>query len=327
MLLSNMKYAYRILVVFLLVQLGIGKELVFAQKLDSSFAYMADPTMFYENGVYYLSGTYDVDSKSGIRIYYSKSIHSFSKPKTVLALKKGDAYGTSGFWAPQILKSHKEYSMLYVANEHIAIAHSSNILGPYKGLNIPLIQDRKSIDPYVFEDDDGSKYLFHVEFSGGNKIYVARLKEDLSAIVPASDSLCLSAEEAWETKMDKVVEGPTVFKHGGWYYLLYSANHFKSKHYAVGYAVSKTINGPWLKYKGNPVLSLEGTNASGSGHGDIVSGKSHNLYYVFHTHNSDTLIGPRKTAITKIYFKRSKEKGPDELYMDQKNFHYLKMNQ
>ena len=43
-------------------------------------------------------------------------------------------------------------------------------------------------------------------------------------------------------------------KKGDTYYLIYSANHYESKDYAVGYATASSPKGPWTKYSGNPIL-------------------------------------------------------------------------
>ena len=51
-----------------------------------------------------------------------------------------------------------------------------------------------------------------------------------------------------------MAEGPSVLKKEGIYYLIYSANHFESKNYGVGYATSDSPMGPWKKYEENPIL-------------------------------------------------------------------------
>ncbi|WP_082915341.1 glycoside hydrolase family 43 protein [Arachidicoccus ginsenosidimutans] len=285
---------------------------------------MADPTIFYNNGKYYLYGTYDINNSQGIRAFVSDHLKIFKKSDSKLVLRKGEAYGTAGFWAPQIWRQGKIFYMAYVANEHIAIAKSSSLLGPFVSNKQPLIADKKTIDPFVFTDDNGKKYLFHVEFNNGNKIYVAQLKDDFSGIIQSTDSLCLEAELPWEKEMDNVVEGPTVIKHNGWYYLIYSANHFKSKHYAVGYAVSRSVYGPWQKSADNPILSINGTGKPGTGHGDIFFDGKGKMYYVFHTHNSDSTVGPRKTAIVSAHFEKDNS-GADKLIMEQSNMYYLKL--
>jgi beta-xylosidase len=49
-------------------------------------------------------------------------------------------------------------------------------------------------------------------------------------------------------------EGSVAFKNGDTYYLMYSANYFGGKNYAVGYATSKNPLGPYKKADNNPVL-------------------------------------------------------------------------
>lgn len=56
---------------------------------------------------------------------------------------------------------------------------------------------------------------------------------------------CISVTDSWEKKQAKVAEGPSVLKRGDTYYLIYSANHYESKDYAVGYATSTSPKGPW----------------------------------------------------------------------------------
>lgn len=318
----------RILKVILAIALLAGKQSTAQENASlsdtASFMYMADPTIYYKDGKYYLYGTYDIDNSKGIKIYISQQPGIFKESNSRLALRKADAYGTANFWAPQIWQQGKRFYMAYVANEHIGIAESTTPIGPFTGKATPLITDRKTIDPFIFKDNDGKLYLFHVEFSNGNKIYVAQLKNDLSGIYPETDVLCLEALDPWEMKMEHVIEGPTVVKHKDYYYLLYSANHFKSKNYAVGYAISKSIYGPWVRGKNNPILSMDATGLPGTGHGDLFKDEKEKLHYVFHTHNSNSTIAPRKTAIVDLHFETSSNGEPDILIMDQHNVHYIR---
>ncbi|RYY34993.1 MAG: beta-xylosidase, partial [Sphingobacteriaceae bacterium] len=83
---------------------------------------LADPTIFYEKGIYYLYGT---GSPRGFLVYTSTDMKNWSGPagkREGHALIKGDSYGNGGFWAPQIYKQNGKYYMAYTADEHIAIA-------------------------------------------------------------------------------------------------------------------------------------------------------------------------------------------------------------
>jgi xylan 1,4-beta-xylosidase len=298
-----------------------------AQLSDSSIIKLADPAIFYHDNMYYLYGTVGGNSNAGFLVYRSADLQhwTLSTSNHGFALKKGDAFGRSGFWAPQVFGYNGKFYMAYVANEQIAIATSDHPGGPFVQHNkdsLPSIT--KQIDPYVFIDEDGQKYLYHVRLREGNRIYVAKINDDFTAIDTSTLRECIAAEEGWENTENAtwpVAEGPTVFRHRDTYYLFYSANDFRNPDYAVGYATSEHPLGPWKKFMGNPVLNRAVTGTNGTGHGDFFHRKKR-WYYVFHTHNNNSTVAPRKTAIIPVKFKRSK-KDPDKVYFDKNGFRFL----
>jgi len=271
---------------------------------------LADPTIFAYNGTYYLYGTKgDTNIKGeGFLVYTSTDLKHWSKPAGAsdgFAFKKGDGYGDKGFWAPQVFEYNHKFYMAYTANEQIAIASADSPVGPFKNDGKPLASDVKQIDPFVFFDN-GKIYLYHVRLDNGNRIFVAEMENDLSAIKPATLKECIHATMPWEDTENvkwTVTEGPTVFKKNSLYYLLYSANDFRNKDYAVGYATSKSPYGPWKKSTESPFISRENLKQPGTGHGDVFYDKNGAMYYVFHTHFSVTEVAPRKTAIIPISLK------------------------
>jgi len=307
-----------------------------AQKLtdmDSGQIYLADPTIFHHVDTYYLYGTTG-DPKwgknKGFLVYTSKDLIQWSGPKGAkngLSLAMGDSYGEIGFWAPQVFEYKGLFYMAYTANEHIAMATSKSPLGPFvntskEALKAPV----KQIDPFVFFDDDGRKYLYHVRLTQGNRIYVAELQDDLMAIKPETLRECITGELEWENtqKTDwPVTEGPTVLKHKGLYYLIYSANDFRNPDYAVGYAISESPLGPWKKFDKSPIMYKDLVGENGPGHGDVFLDHQGDMQYVLHTHLNDSLTQPRRTAIVKIKF--VEEKGsPDYLVTEKDGFRFLK---
>jgi beta-xylosidase len=280
----------------LFLTLLVAMNAVYAQARKDTIQ-LADPTIFYEDHTYYLYGT---GNPEGFEVYTSGDLEHW-KRHDQLALLMGNSYGDKGFWAPQIFKYRQKYYMAYAADEHIAIAVSDSPLGPFtQRVQQPITEPGKQIDPFIFKDTDGKLYLYHVRLDRGNRIYVARLKDDLSDIDAATLTECIHAEQGWENTEGSnwpVSEGPTVTKFGNLYYLFYSANDFRNIDYAVGCTTSATPFGPWTKYAGNPVLSRKNTLQNGSGHGDLFTGDGGALYYVFHTHSSAITVGRRKTAV------------------------------
>lgn len=299
------------------------------EQVSKQQIFLADPTIFYDKGTYYLYGTHAV--KEGFEVYTSTDLKNWEK-QNQLALSEEDVFGDHGFWAPQVFKFKNKYYMAYTANEHIAIAQSDSPLGPFKQKVQKPVTDPdglKNIDPYVFFDTDGKTYLYYVRLKDGNRIYMAELKDDLSDIKPNTITSCVNAvddPQKWENLANKtwtVTEGPTVLKHNDLYYLFYSGNGFRSIYYALGYAIAKNPEGPWKKYEGNPILDKDMIEENGPGHGDFFQDKTGQYYYVFHTHFSDNKINPRRTALIKGDFKPVKNE-PDKMKMDKNSFYYLK---
>ncbi|GAA4441622.1 glycoside hydrolase family 43 protein [Pontibacter saemangeumensis] len=293
---------------------------------------LADPTVFYHEGTYYLYGTVEGNADQGFEVYISKNLKSWEGRKGAnggFALRKGDVYGTKGFWAPQVFYHQGKFYMAYTANENIAIAESNSPLGPFtQQVKEPLAAPVKQIDPFVFVDEDGKKYLYHVRLKDGNRIYVAEMKDDFSGIKEETLREVIAAEAPWENTANAewpVAEGPTVLKHNGLYYMTYSANDFRNPDYAVGYALSRSPLGPWVKQKSNPIINSKMIGVSGTGHGDFVRDGKGDMFYVFHTHQSDATVGPRKTAIVKARFSENKEGEAHRLIVDPDTFFYPKV--
>lgn len=294
---------------------------------------LADPTLFLYEDTYYVYGTGgkggDVDR--GFLVYSSPDLRKWDGPRGAnqgYSLTREDAFGDWGFWAPQLFHYHDEIYMAYTANENIAIAKSQSPLGPFVEHAV-LTGPTRQIDPYVFFDDDGKIYIYYVRLSTGNKIYVAELNDDLAAIIPGTELLCIQATDVWEDTQQinwKVTEGPTLIKKEGKYYLFYSANHFENRDYAVGYAVSDSPRGPWTKSNQNPILSWGLLGIHGTGHGDFFKDKNNEYNYVFHTHFDNSRVQPRLTALIKGEFSGLTPQGQQTITFSKESFKYLLIN-
>jgi xylan 1,4-beta-xylosidase len=294
--------------------------------------HLADPAILYHKGTYYLYGTSGANANQGFEVYTSRDRKHWQGPRGArqgYALRKGDAFGQANFWAPHVFYHDNKFYMAYAAEERIAIAVSDSPLGPFTQTGkAALAAPVKQIDPFVFIDDDGKKYLYHVRLTQGNRLVVAQMHDDLSGIKPETLQECISAQQPWENTRHArwpVAEGPAILKHKNLYYFVYSANDFRNPDYAVGYAVSESPYGPWEKYAGNPILSRKNLGHKGTGHGDFVRDKKGRLFYVLHTHHSDTKVAPRKTAIIRARFVKNKAGGPDRLVMEEKSFCFPKV--
>jgi len=283
--------------------------------------FYADPTVYFEGGKYYLTGTGGHrGGPSGFSVLESDDLKNWHLPAgatdgVCMIMTKGDqAYGERGFWAPQIFKVDDTYYLSYTANEQTVLTQSKSLLGPYRQKEVaPIDGSEKNIDSFVFKDDDGKYYLYHVRFNNGNYLWVAEFDMDKGKIKPETLKKCFDQTEDWEATPNfesaPIMEGPTVFKLKDKYYLFYSANHFQNIDYAVGYAVADSPYGPWIKQNDSPIIHRSIVGENGSGHGDFFEGPNDQMYYVYHVHFSEDQVSPRRTRIVPVVKEWDAEKG------------------
>lgn len=265
----------------------------------------ADPFILLYNDKYYCYPT--SDSHNGYIVYESDDlIHWTDKGHCLI---KDDVIGEDGFWAPEVTYYKGRFYMAYTADFHIGIAVSDSPLGPFRQEKKGWLIDHRAIDGSFFIDGDRA-YLYYVGYNHpGGPICVTELTPDLMS-VKGEEKVLIRPEEPWELvtsyeyegKTLCVTEGPFMLKHEGKYYLSYSANDYQSPAYSVGYAVSDSPMGDFVKYENNPILIGNG-NVQGTGHHSFTTTKDgKDLICVYHAHNSTTEIHPRMTHISPAAF-------------------------
>lgn len=292
-------------------------EVVFYDNMKGLVADCADPYILNHEGKYYLYGT---GGKKGIRVYQSDDLSAWSEAAGAndgFALDSADVWGSHSFWAPEVYHLNGKFYMFFSVMSRLAIAESDSPLGPFvQKEKKPLHLDVPEIDSHLFIDTDGKKYMYFVRFTGGNEIWMAEMLDDMSGIKEETLTRCFGVSEPWErTKKEpvaRVAEGPFMLKSNDLYYLFYSANHFKSQDYAVGYAVSASPFGPFRKYENNPVLAGDGKNIFGTGHHSFFKANSGQMYIVYHSHKSGKSVQPRTTCLDRCGFEQDGDNKPDK---------------
>lgn len=278
---------------------------------------IADPYVLYHEGTYYLYGTHTEDwpmMQNGIKVYTSTDLVNW-KEQDEWALHRDNSWGENRFWAPEVIEKDGKFYMYYAVEERLAVATSDSPLGPFIQEKMePIHPNTPEIDAHIFTDDDGKQYMYFVRFEGGNVIYAAELNDDMKSIKEDTVTFVMRASQEWEksTKQPSypVNEGAFVIKHKDTYYLTYSANHFESPDYGVGYATAPTPMGPWTKYENNPIMKSN-IVVPGAGHHSLIhSPDGTELFMVYHTHNSTKATEPRKLGIDRVQFV-PQENGPD----------------
>ena len=257
--------------------------------------YTADPSAHVFNGRIYIYPSHDVDGGAAFDDdgghFRMEDYHVFSMDKPFAevidhgcALHVKDVpWAASQMWAPDAAHKDGKYYMFFPAKRpdgifQIGVAVGDQPEGPFTAQPEP-IKGSYSIDPAVFEDDDGAYYLYVGGLWGGqlqkyrNHEYSASNEEpadDEPALGPTigrlTDDLLEYAEPIREIQIldengeplkagdhdRRFFEAPWVHKYNGKYYLSYSTGntHF------LCYAIADNPYGPFT-YTGrilNPVV-------------------------------------------------------------------------
>lgn len=260
----------------------------------------ADPHVIKFEGLYYMYPTTD---GKGYDVFVSKDlVHWEQKPKVF-------TWQYGGAWAPDIFHNKKgdgKFYLYYTVNappegnqkgrKQIGVAVANHPLGPFKDIKI-LVND--SIDAHMFQDDDGSYYLYYAELTGGFKIKVQPMNSPIEKKGEAIE--IIRPTEEWEKISGEVTEGPFMLKRNGIYYLMYSGTGANSPNYGIGYATAKSPLGPFKKYEGNPI-ARRGDRVLGPGHHSVVEGPDGKLWMVYHQKASTNIGWDRFIAIDPLWF-------------------------
>lgn len=217
----------------------------------------------------------------------------------------------------------KENPTNELENFRIGVAVADKPTGPFIEMSDRPLFDPgyPVIDGNIVEDADGRCYLYfsrccykhpvESEVATWAKekgmfneieeswIYGIEISPDLTSVIgepvlilrpPVTNE---DAQVEWESRSvtsgevnRRWTEGSYTFKKGDTFYMMYSANFFGGKNYAVGYATAKEPLGPYTKSADNPVLQKnveKGGTVTGTGHNSItysLDGKQ--MYCIYH---------------------------------------------
>jgi beta-xylosidase len=198
----------------------------------------------------------------------------------------------SNIWAPDVYKATNGTYVMYftgrdpeAGRQCIGYAVGRSPAGPFtnRGTKPFICQGSLGgdIDPAVFRDSNGKTYLLWKSDGNccGMKTYLfsQQLSGDGTKLLGQPAKLDQN-DASWE---GSVVEAPFMWKHGGKYYLFYSANDYASYSYAVGYAACRTPSGPCTDGATNPILS-SACKAAGPGGETIVTDKKGQIWMLYH---------------------------------------------
>lgn len=239
--------------------------------------------------------------------------------------KNGRSFGETDYWAPEVVYHQGKYIMHYSArlkennSLRIGVAYADQPEGPFID-----VFDKKPmfdfgfavIDGHVFFDQDGKIYFYYSKDCSENlyeerhesHIYAVEIDQTLTRLI-GEPKLVIKPEQAWEsiTGPWRWTEGAFVIKQDDLYYMMYSSGFYAATTYAIGYAVSQSPMGPFVKYEQNPILKSIDQVISGPGHNSVFTDDNGQLYIAYHIHsNMKDPSEDRQLVIDKMYIKNQK---------------------
>jgi beta-xylosidase len=259
-----------------------------------------DPFVFHAGDVYYAYGT--GGAFGHLQAARSPDLATWEQLADPLPTRP--AWSSGDTWAPEVVKIGDRYVLYYTAHDPDAAGPDATgaqclsraVADTPQG---PFVDDSKkpfvcqgdlggSIDATYFKDEDDSAYL--IWKNDGNDIrlptrfFIQKLSGDGLSVEGKASDLGVVNDAEWEGTL---IEAPTLLSKDGTYYLFYSANAYNTEFYAVGYATSKKLLGPYKDATENPIVASgaegpDGSSARGPGHQSIVADDDGELWMAYH---------------------------------------------
>jgi len=228
----------------------------------------------------------------GVQIHHSKDlVHWQVIARPLNTVEKLDLRGvpsSGGIWAPA-LTYHDGVFYLMITNVvgrrgvykdlHNYLLTTSDITGEWSQ---PLHLNSSGFDPYLFHDDDGTKWLFNMQwdYRKGKSRFAGVIMQQFSA---EEGKLVGPIHTVATGTSLGVTEGPVVFKRDGWYYMLLAEGGTGWNH-AATLARSRHITGPYEYDPNYPLITTIDTPEQPlqkAGHAGIVETQNGEWYLSF----------------------------------------------
>lgn len=267
--------------------------------------YFADPFVSRRaDGSYVAVGT-EEDAPQGGRVFpvlESTDLRTW-QPRG-RALERVDPGLGDAYWAPEIAEADGAWWMYYsvgrgIQGHHLRVARSDDAFGPYAdtgGVLTP--HERFAIDAHPFLDTDGTRYLYFARDvldaeRPGTHLAVAVMEgmqrfaaPPVPVLAPWADAHIYERDRwmygrTWEWH---TMEGPSVIRRHGRYWMTFSAGAWTGPGYAVTWAVADHPLGPWEPAPDTvPPLLATGGSLTGPGHNSLTIAPDGGDVIVFHS--------------------------------------------
>ncbi len=293
----------------------------------------ADPYILFHNGTYYLyvyMGYAGNNGRDIFSVYTSSNLVDWKYSNVIFQWDAAMYSNVDGktAWSPNMFYNEADglFYLTFAAQgfaadsttRKIYYASSDSPYGPFThdGPLVPVNADIDECDGNIFVGYDGKTYMSYSRYDAGATVWIGEVivKDGVITAVPENSARAVMPDAEWEN--DGVLftcEGGFVWKHGGYYYLIYATSSYE-RHYGQALAIAKNPTGPYEKVEYNPILNW---NYIIDGPGDanmVQSPDGTEAYMLYHRHivPGDISQG-RETCIDLVKFVKNPDGGPDVL--------------
>ena len=213
----------------------------------------------------------------GVPVYHSRDLQNWEQIGNVLdrpsQLPLVESNASLGIYAPTIRYNDGVFYMITtnVGNGGNFMVTATNPAGPW---GEPIWLEQQGIDPSLYFED--------------GKCYIVSNPDatiTLCEIDPVTGATLSPGKALWRGTGGRYPEGPHIYKHEGWYYLLISEGGTELAH-KLTVARSRNIYGPYEANPSNPIfthcsLAAQDSNIQGTGHGDLFQAADGSWWIVF----------------------------------------------
>lgn len=228
---------------------------------------VADPFVLKHRGEYYL---YRTTVNNRLDVLLSRDLVHWRQGPVVWQPEGPEAGNVRSQWAPEVYYENGKFLLLFSANPRTSddhrlwLATADRPTGPFRIQPAEPLTAPWRIDPHLFVDDDGARYLYCChKAERGARVEGRRLPEGEGTLDEVW-SVMAQPEREWEGIW---IEAPTILKDRSTFFLLYSGPDAESARYQVGYATASHPLGPWRK-QGILISNVPGV--PGPGHQCVV---------------------------------------------------------
>ncbi len=249
-----------------------------------------DPSIIRVGDDYYIA-TSTFEWFPGVQIHHSRDLrhwqligHPLTRTSQLAMLGNPDS---GGVWAPCLSYDNGAYYLIYTdvkshmgpfKDTHNYLVTASDIRGPWSE---PIYLNSSGFDPSLYHDEDGTKWLVNLTWDhrkGKNPfggIIIQQYSEQEQALVGPIRTIFNGTELG-------LTEGPHIYKHNGYYYLLTAEGGTRFGH-AATVARSETLLGTYTADPAGPLITSADNAALAlqkAGHASLVRTAADELYIV-----------------------------------------------